>query len=98
MVARMRQFTHLIREKLSHLETRLDSQIFMRIHHSTVVNFDRVKSLHPFFNGCRLIILKDGHKFNLSRAYYEKLPPFSSQQLLREMLDYSSILFFLRCC
>ncbi len=65
--------THLIREKLSHLETRLDPQEFMRIHRSTIVNLDRIKSLHPLFNGDQIVILKNGVKLNLSRTYYEKL-------------------------
>jgi two-component system LytT family response regulator len=65
--------THLIREKLSQLEIRLDPKIFMRIHRSTIVNLDRIKSLHPLFNGDQLVILKDGQELNLSRTYYEKL-------------------------
>jgi two-component system LytT family response regulator len=65
--------THLIREKLSHLETKLNPKDFMRIHRSTIVNLDRIKSLHPMFNGDQLIILKDGTELNLSRTYYDKL-------------------------
>lgn len=65
--------THLIREKLSNLELRLDPNDFMRIHRSTIVNLDRIKSLHPLFNGDQLIILKDGRELNLSRTYYDKL-------------------------
>lgn len=65
--------THLIREKLSQFEERLDPKYFMRIHRSTIVNLDRVKSFHPLFNGDQLIILKDGQELNLSRTYYEKL-------------------------
>lgn len=65
--------THLIREKLSQLETRLDPKDFMRIHRSTIVNLDRIKSFHPLFNGDQLIILKDGKELNLSRTYYDKL-------------------------
>lgn len=65
--------THLIREKLSHLETRLDPQVFMRIHRSTIVNLDHIKSLHPLFNGDQIIILKNGVELNLSRTYYERL-------------------------
>jgi two-component system LytT family response regulator len=65
--------THLIREKLSVIETKLDPQIFMRIHRSTIVNLDRIKSLHPLFNGDQLVILKNGHELNLSRNYYDKL-------------------------
>lgn len=65
--------THLIREKLSYLETRLDPKDFMRIHRSTIVNLDRIKSFHPLFNGDQIIILKDGRELNLSRTYYDKL-------------------------
>ena len=65
--------THLIREKLSVMETKLDPRIFMRIHRSTIVNLDRIKSLHPMFNGDQLVILKDGRELNLSRNYYDKL-------------------------
>ena len=65
--------THLIREKLSVLETKLDPQIFMRIHRSTIVILDRIKSLHPMFNGDQLVILKNGRELNLSRNYYDKL-------------------------
>jgi len=65
--------THLIRERLSIIETRLDPQIFMRIHRSTIVNLDRIKSLHPMFNGDQLVILKNGRELNLSRNYYDKL-------------------------
>lgn len=65
--------THLIREKLSNLEMRLDPRDFMRIHRSTIVNLDRIKSFHPLFNGDQLVILKDGRELNLSRTYYDKL-------------------------
>jgi len=65
--------THLIREQLSRLEAKLDPEQFIRIHRSTVVNLDSIKSLHPLFNGDHIIILKNGQKLNLSRTYHEKL-------------------------
>ena len=65
--------THLIREKLSQLETRLDPKDFVRIHRSTIVNLDRIKSFHPLFGGDQIIILKDGQELTLSRTYYDKL-------------------------
>lgn len=65
--------THLIREKLSNIEAKLDPQLFMRIHRSTIINLDRIKSLHPLFNGDHLVILKNGRELNLSRTYHEKL-------------------------
>ena len=64
---------HLIREKLSDLEKKLDPQNFARIHRSIIVNLNRVKSLHPLFNGDQLVILENGRELNLSRTYSEKV-------------------------
>ena len=65
--------THLIREQLSRLETKLDPEQFARIHRSAIVNLDRVKSLRPLFNGDHVVVLKDGRELSLSRTYHEKL-------------------------
>jgi two-component system LytT family response regulator len=65
--------THLIRERLSQIEQRLDPETFVRIHRSIIVNLARIKSLHPLFNGDHLIILQNGQQLNLSRTYHEKL-------------------------
>ncbi|HEX8367391.1 MAG TPA: LytTR family DNA-binding domain-containing protein [Pyrinomonadaceae bacterium] len=65
--------THLIRERLSQIEQRLDPETFVRVHRSIIVNLDRIKSLHPLFNGDHLIILQNGRELNLSRTYHEKL-------------------------
>jgi two-component system LytT family response regulator len=64
---------HLIREKLGDLEEKLDPQSFARIHRSTIVNLNRVKSLHPLFNGDQLVILDNGQELNLSRTYAENV-------------------------
>jgi DNA-binding LytR/AlgR family response regulator len=37
------------------------------------VNIDRIKTLHPMFNGDYLIVLYNGAKLNVSRTYHEKL-------------------------
>lgn len=65
--------THLIRERLSQIEQKLDPETFIRVHRSIIVNLDRIKSLHPLFNGDHLIILQNGQELNLSRTYHEKL-------------------------
>jgi two-component system LytT family response regulator len=64
---------HLIREQLSRLEAKLDPEKFVRVHRSTVVNLDRVKSLRPLFNGDHVIVLKSGEELNLSRTYHQRL-------------------------
>ncbi len=65
--------SHLIRDTLQSLEARLDPSRFLRIHRSTVVNFDRIKELQPLFHGDYLVRLLDGAELTLSRNYKEKL-------------------------
>lgn len=63
---------HLIRGKMTTLEEKLDPEQFVRIHRSSIVNLNSIKSLHPLFSGDHLIILRDGTELNMSRTYYEK--------------------------
>lgn len=65
--------THLLRETMNSIEGRLDPKMFLRIHRSRIVNMDRVKELHPWFNGDYAVILRDGTKLMLSRGYRDKL-------------------------
>jgi two-component system LytT family response regulator len=65
--------SHLIRETLQSLESRLNPDKFLRIHRSTVVNLDRIRELQPIFHGDYLVRLSDGTELTLSRNYREKL-------------------------
>ena len=67
---------HLMRKTMSRLEEGLDSDKFLRIHRSTIVNVDVVRELQPMFNGEYAVILKNGKELNLSRGYREKLNEF----------------------
>ncbi len=64
---------HLLRETMQSLETRLDPELFFRVHRSAIVNLDRVRELQPYFRRSHVVILKDGTKLKLSRARREKL-------------------------
>jgi two-component system, LytTR family, response regulator len=64
---------HLLRETMGDLESKLDPEKFVRIHRSTIVNLDRVRELHPHFNGEYLVILNDGTELKLSRSRRERL-------------------------
>ncbi len=64
---------HLLRETMNSIEGRLDQKMFLRIHRSRMVNMERVKELHPWFNGDYAVILRDGTKLMLSRGYRERL-------------------------
>ena len=65
--------SHLLREKMHDLEGRLDPAKFVRIHRSVIVNLDRIKELHPHFNGDYIVILEDGRQLRLSRTRRENL-------------------------
>jgi two-component system LytT family response regulator len=65
--------SHLLRETMNELETKLDPDKFVRIHRSSIVNMDRVKEMHPHFNSDYLVILQDGTELKLSRSRKEQL-------------------------
>ncbi len=46
---------------------------FARIHRSTIINIDRVKEMHPLFNGDQLVKMKNGKELVLSRNYRDRL-------------------------
>jgi two-component system LytT family response regulator len=65
--------THLLREKMNDLEGRLDPAKFVRIHRSIIVNLERIKEMHPHFNGDYVVVLEDGRQLKLSRTRREHL-------------------------
>ena len=67
------QESHLFRETMNRMETRLDARRFARIHRSRIVNTERIKELQPWFNGDHVVVLRDGTRLTLSRLYRDKL-------------------------
>jgi two-component system, LytTR family, response regulator len=65
--------THLMRETMARLESRLDPRRFIRIHRSTIVNLERLRKLSPSFGGEYAVVLQDGTKLKLSRGYHERI-------------------------
>lgn len=65
--------THLLREKMHDLEGQLDPAKFVRIHRSAIVNLDRIKEMHPHFNGDYVVVLQNGKQLRLSRSRRENL-------------------------
>jgi two-component system LytT family response regulator len=64
---------HVIRETMNSLESRLDRRSFVRIHRSYIVNIERIVELQPWFHGDYLVLLRDGTRLRMSRAYRESL-------------------------
>ncbi|MCU1298889.1 MAG: DNA-binding response regulator [Acidobacteriaceae bacterium] len=65
--------THLLRRSMSDLDQDLDHDIFCRIHRSTIVKLDRVRSLKLNENGEYEVVLNDGARLRLSRRYRKQL-------------------------
>ncbi len=59
----------LMRETMAGMERRLPLEKFVRIHRSTMVNFDDIKELLPTFNNEFMVVLRGGEKLKLSRKY-----------------------------
>jgi len=54
--------SHLLRESLASLETRLDPRRFVRVHRSAIVQIDRIRELHG-----EEVVLRDGVRVAVSR-------------------------------
>lgn len=60
--------SHILRETLNALEKQLDSEKFLRVSRSAIVNLDRVKELHPMFKGEHIIVLQNGKRLTMTRG------------------------------
>jgi two-component system LytT family response regulator len=65
--------SHLLRETMNRLETRLDPRRFLRIHRRLIVHVDRIRQLEGVTHGEYVVVLKDGTRLSSSRGYREGL-------------------------
>jgi two-component system LytT family response regulator len=66
----------MTRDTLSALEAQLGTTQFARINRSTLVHLDQVKELQPAFHGDYVVILRNGARLPLSRAFRGQLGRF----------------------
>jgi two-component system LytT family response regulator len=64
---------HLVREKISDMETQLADGRFLRIHRSTIVSIPRIKEMQPLFHGEYAVVLHDGTRLTLSRSFRDRV-------------------------
>lgn len=65
--------THLLRETMAHLEERLDPQMFLRVHRSSIVNLQYVKEVRTEQNGDFMVLMVNGQKVPMSRSYRSRV-------------------------
>jgi two-component system LytT family response regulator len=64
---------HLLRETMAHIEERLDPEVFLRVHRSSIVNLQYVKEVRSELNGDFTVVLVDGHRLPMSRGYRSRI-------------------------
>jgi two-component system LytT family response regulator len=64
--------TYLHRETLRQLQDTLDPSRFLRVHRAVIVNVERVREVHPLFNGNAELVLQNGTRIALSRRFREQ--------------------------
>jgi two-component system LytT family response regulator len=65
--------THVLRRSLAALERELQSGPFCRIHRSTIVNVERIRSLELMNDGEYAVVMKAGARLRLSRGFRKSL-------------------------
>jgi len=65
--------SHLLRRRMSELEQELDRAVFCRIHRSSIVNLNRIRSLEVGEEGEYEVLLDTGSRLRLSRRYRKQL-------------------------
>ncbi len=74
VVVHCRRGRFSMRSTLEALESRLDPELFVRVHRSHVVNIDDVGEVNPWFHGDYKLTLRDGTELTWSRRYAAKRP------------------------
>jgi len=64
---------HLLRETMSHLEEKLDPQMFLRVHRSAIVNLQYLKEVRTEPSGEFTVVLVNGQKVGMSRSYHARI-------------------------
>lgn len=65
--------THLLRETMTRLEQKLDPQMFLRVHRSSIVNLQYVKEVRTEKDGESAVMLINGQKIPMSRTYRSRI-------------------------
>jgi two-component system, LytTR family, response regulator len=65
--------SHLLRETMAGMESKLDSQMFMRVHRSAIVNLKYVKEVRRENSGDFSVLLSNGQKVAMSRSHHSNI-------------------------
>lgn len=72
---------HVIRSTMKALEKLLDPVRFQRVHRSTIINMERVRSITPRMNGDYHLHMESGMRLRMSRNYKDTLRKLTQPRL-----------------
>ena len=75
--------THYIRDTMNNFQQRLNSNLFIRIHRSTIVNVNEISEIVPLLGGDYSVILRDKTRLTLSRRSRSSLDDLLRGKLAR---------------
>jgi two-component system, LytTR family, response regulator len=70
--------THLLRESIKALETKLDPNKFVRLHRSAIVNIGHVREIHRDGRAEGWVLLSTGERVRMNRTGWQKLIALNS--------------------
>ena len=62
----------LLHKSLTYLEQKLPEELFFRANRQYMFNLDFISQIEPYFNSTLLIVMKSGHKIDLSQRQSAK--------------------------
>lgn len=65
--------THLVRETMQRMETKLDPATFVRVHRTAIVRVDQITELRTMGADRAMVVLRDGTRLPLSRSRRDAL-------------------------
>lgn len=72
--------SHLLRETMAHLETRLDPESFIRVHRSTIVNLQFVREIRTDTpDGEAFVLMQEGQRLPVSRGFRSRISQLLSR-------------------
>lgn len=76
MCVHVKGATHIMRSTLKELLGKLDQDVFMRVHRSTIVNLNRVQEIKHHAKGDYFLTLTCGERLKISRNYNDIVKAF----------------------
>jgi two-component system LytT family response regulator len=74
--------THLMREQIGTLESKLDPQNFIRIHRSTIINIDFIKGIEVWGRGEFKVAMSENKVFTVGHSFRSNFDDFLSKRVL----------------